>query len=176
MKTRIVYPQLWLDEKFVLCSLETKVLFNYLINNIYLNLSRYCRISDRKILFETGLTDEQLKNGKRELSELKWIFFYGEWMYHNHDCAYVDYEGNYRVKGAKAKEVSQVPSEIRQVLKGLVKNGGGDNKSLVDQSEINGSETGSQPYINKKLKTINHKTEIGMGLIRGRLQERGLMQ
>lgn len=180
MKTRVVYPQLWLDEKFVLCSLETKVLFNYLINNIYLNLSRYSRISDRKIKFETGLTDKQLAVGKKELTDLKWCFFHEEWIYHNHECAYVDYEGNLKVQVAKAKEIDQIPSEIKGVFKGLAEKGVGNKKTPTNQKELNPLATGSRLDINHKSETINHKSEIGEGsgmeLLRTTLKSKGMIK
>lgn len=112
MKTRIIYPQLWLDEKFAECKLATKLLFMYLISNQYLGLSRYSRISDRKILFDTGLNSVQLAEAKKELSSLRWCFFKDEWIFHNHECAYMDYNQNQRVLISKEKELSSVPSEI----------------------------------------------------------------
>lgn len=138
MKTRIVYPQLWLDEKFYSCSLETKVLFNYLINNIYLGLSRYTRISERKISFETGLNVDQITTAKSELEKLRWCFFKGEWIYHNHNCAYVDYKRNLNVEKSKQNEIDAVPYEI---------------KRYFDECCLNGVRT---PFTQKP-KTINHK-------------------
>lgn len=141
MKTRIVYPQLWLDEKFYNCSLETKVLFNYLINNIYLGLSRYTRISDRKISFETGLNTDQIILAKGELEALRWCFFKGEWIYHNHNCAYVDYKRNANVEKSKENEVENVPYEIKRYFKECCLNG-------------------VQTAFTQKPETINHKSEI----------------
>ena len=76
----------------------------YLISNQYLGLSRYSRISDRKILFDTGLNNVQINEGKRELEELRWCFFKDEYVFHSHDCAYVDYFRNEKVGKAKEKE------------------------------------------------------------------------
>lgn len=112
MKTRIVYPKFWFDEKFAECKISTKLLFVYLITNDYLKLSRYSRISDRRIIFETGLTSTQLKESKKELEDLRWCFFSGEWIYHNHECAYVDYLRNEKVESAKQKEIESIPSKI----------------------------------------------------------------
>ena len=139
MKTRIVYPELWLDKDFASCMSTTKLLFCYLINNIQLKLSPYLHITDRQIMFDIGLTVNQLETGKKELTNLRWCFFAGDWVFHNHKCAYVDYEGRDRVQEAKEKEISSVPLEIKEVFKGLI--------------------TGCQPVLNHKSKIINPKSE-----------------
>lgn len=161
MKTRIVYPQLWLDEKFVLCTPVTKTLFCYLINNVYLGLSRYCRISDRRITFETGLSASELAEGKKQLTELHWCYFHEDWIFHNHSCAYVDYAGNLKVEVARAKEINSVPKEIKEVFNRLAKNGISLKETAIDSDKFNGLKTGSDPDINYKLKTINHKSGTG---------------
>lgn len=145
MKTRIIYPQLWHDSKFCECSVEAKTLFMFIITNPYLGLSRYSRLSDRQIAFHTGLSGKKLENAKNELSTLKWCFFSDEWVYHNHDCAYIDYTGNEKVSVSKEQEIQNVPEKIKEVIKGLV--------------------TGYQPNINNKSEIINQK---GKGDARGK--------
>lgn len=120
MKTRIVYPQMWLDEKFAQCKLETKVLFCYLITNNQLALTPYLHITDRQILFDTGLTVNQLITGKQELTKLKWCFFTENWVYHNHACAYVDYTGRDRVIDARDKELDSIPSKVKEYFNPLI--------------------------------------------------------
>lgn len=131
---------MWLDEKFAQCSIPTKLLFNYLINNLQLGLSPYLHISDRQMMFDTGLNFNQLETGKKELSNLRWCFFTDNWVFHNHKCAYIDYDGRDRVIDSKAKEVAAVPEKVREYFKGLI--------------------TGSEPVLNHKSKTINQKPEI----------------
>lgn len=114
MKTRIVYPALWLDEGFAQCELNTKLYFMYLITNQALGLSRYTRISDRRVSFDTGLNTVQIKQAKEELEQLKWCYFKDEWVFQNHNCAYVDYIRNEKVSISKEKEIENVPSDIRE--------------------------------------------------------------
>lgn len=140
MKTRIVYPKYWKDENYVKTSLEAKVLFSYLTTCDSLSLTRYHRISDRQIMFDTGLNVNQLITGKEELSNLKWCFFYKEWVYHNHDAAYVSYEGRDRVLYSKLAELDLVPSEIIEFFNPLI--------------------TRYEPVLNYKSETINNKSEI----------------
>lgn len=139
MKTRIVYPQLWLDEKFASCNVTTKLLFCYLINNIQLGLSPYLHITDRQIMFDTGLNSNQLETGKKELSNLNWCYFTDNWVFHNHKCAYINYEGRDRVLQSKQEEIDKVPLKIKDIFNGLV--------------------TGYKPVLNHKSKTINHKSK-----------------
>jgi len=146
MKTRIVYPQLWLDEKFANCKQETKLFFMYLITNQSLGLSRYTRLSDRRISFDTGLNTVQINDAKKELEELSWCFFKEEWIYHKHDCAYVDYVRNQRVEAAKEKEINSVPQEIIEYFNDFCLN---KVKTNIKQS-LN---------INHKSKIINQKQE-----------------
>lgn len=112
MKTRIVYPKMWLDEKFASCPIEAKVLFCYLITNNQLGLTPYLHITDRQIMFDTGLDFNQLERGKESLTNIKWCFFTENWVFHNHDCAYIDYEGRDRVLESKAKEIESVPENV----------------------------------------------------------------
>lgn len=130
---------MWFDEKFATVSLETKVLFFYLISNDRLCLTPYLHITDRQILFDTGLTGNQLETGKKELTELKWCFFTENWVYQNHDCAYIDYTGRDRVQEAKMKEIENIPSKVVEYFNPLI--------------------TRYQPILNHKSKTINYKSE-----------------
>lgn len=140
MKTRIVYPKLWLDDKFADCAQSTKLLFCYLINNNYLSLSPYLHITDRQIMFDTGIKANQLETGKKELTKLKWCLFTENWVFHNHKCAYIDYSGRDRVIASKEEEINNVPQEVKDLFKRLI--------------------TGYKPNINYKLETINKKLEI----------------
>lgn len=150
MKTRIVYPQLWLDEKFAECKQSTKLFFMYLITNQSLGLSRFTRLSDRKISFDTGLNTVQINEAKEELIKLKWCFFKEEWIFHNHNCAYVDYKNNERVLTSKQKEIDLVPKEIIEYF----------NLSCSNKVETTLEQSSN---INKKSKTINQKRESVRG-------------
>lgn len=162
MKTRIVYPKMWFDEKFTLTEKETKVLFNYLINCNSLGLSRYHRITDRQMLFDTGIKPEELETAKKQLTELKWCFFKDDWVYHNHDCAYVSYGGRDIVMASKAKEISEVPQEIKDYFNPLITRYElvKEISSNVDnEAKVNPLTTGRKPLINHKQEIINDKSE-----------------
>jgi len=140
VRTRIVYPQMWLDEKFAQCNLETKVLFCYLITSNQLGLTPYHHITDRQILFDTGLNLNQLKTGKKELTDLKWCFFTDNWVFHNHICAYVDYTGRDRVIEAKNQELKNIPDKVIHIFNPLI--------------------TRYKPVLNHKSETISNNSYI----------------
>lgn len=139
MKTRIVYPKLWLDENFSQTSCQSKTLFFYLITCNSNGLTRYLHITDRQIMFDTGLSVEELKQAKSELEAIKWVFFTKNWAFHAHFAAYVDYLGRDRVMEAKEKELDDIPENILKYFNQLI--------------------TSYKPTLNHKPKTINPKTE-----------------
>ncbi len=121
----------------------------YLITNDKLGLTPYHRITDRQILFDTGVSDEALKTSKEELTSLKWCFFYKEWVYHNHACAYVSYMGQPKVVSAKERELGEIPIDVRNHFNPLI--------------------TRYQPNItiNQKLETRNQKLGEKEYLVKG---------
>lgn len=140
MKTRIVKPKLWTDPSFVEYKPTTKLLFLYLVTNDQLGLSPYLQITDRQMTFDTGLNSSQLEESKKEIQDSGLILFAENWVLHNHDLAYIDYEGRDRVVESKQSEIEAIPQPIKEVLNGLI--------------------TGYKPVLNHKLKTINPKSEI----------------
>lgn len=169
MKTRIVYPQLWLDDKFAETSVQAKTLFFYLITCQANGLTRYLHVTNRQIMFDTGLTTSELEQAKKELEAIKWAFFTENWVYHAHFAAYVDYEGRDRVLEAKDAELQKVPQKVVDYFNGLI--------------------TTYKPTLNHKSKTINHKSETklepiyntppdvrsGMDTVRDVLKTKGLL-
>lgn len=139
MKTRIVYSKMWNDDKFPGTDLVTKVLFLYLLSCDSIGLSPYHHITDRQIMFDTGLDFKGLETAKKQLTELKWCFFMDNWIYHNHDCAYLDYSGRDRVTDSKAKEMAAVPQKVHDYFNPL--------------------KTRYKGCLNHKSEIINHKPE-----------------
>lgn len=163
MKTRIVYPNMWLDKAFVQTSLQTKVLFGYLTNNQHLGLSRFTHISDRQIAFDTNLSDEDLETSKKELENIGWCYFHQDWIFHNHDAAYIDYQGRDRVMDSKRREISKVPTKIKEVIKGLI---AGYEK--YDYSEYFNSEHSIPTTVDSRVKSK------GLEHIKQNLEMKGL--
>jgi len=143
MKTRIVYPKRWNDREYINTSKETKVVFEFLIGGDFISLTPVQHIGDHLIGFFTHLTQEEVQTAKKELEQIKWCFFYKDWVFHNHDAAYVNYTGRDRVMKSKVKEILSVPPNVLEHFKGLVTR----YKEVINLSKT----------INHKSKTINHK-------------------
>lgn len=146
MKQRIVYPKMHFDEKYNATAKETKVVFMYLITCDTLGLTPYHRISDRQILFDTNLDQIELQKAKEELMGLRWCFFYKDWVYHNHACAYVNYDSKSpNVSNAKQIELLNVPLDVKEYFEPLITR----YRPVVDQSSTE-----------QKLEIRNKKLEI----------------
>lgn len=140
MKSRMVYPNLWVDSTFQDLTRLSKLLFLYLITCPHISLTRYTNISDKQIIFDTDLNKEELGKCKRELHDKRLVLFHETWQYHVHELSYVDYKGIERVNSAKEKELDSIPDEIKLVFNQLL--------------------TSSELVLNYKSETINPKSEI----------------
>lgn len=143
---------MWLDEKFAVCKQSTKLLFLYLITNVHLSLSRYTHLNDRQIMFDTGLNSVQLEESKKELEQLRWIFFKDGWYFHNHKCAYIDYVRNEKVATAKEGEINQVPSELAHYFNEICLNG--VETPLEHRSNLNHKPETINNNINNNLESV----------------------
>ena len=141
---------IWRDEKFAEFNKTEKLLTLYLISNQYLGLTRYAKIPDRTILFDTGLTKNEIAEAKQSLQE-KWqaFVFWGDWVYINNDWSYCDYSGG-KTSKAKEQELSSVPKEILSLVENIGQRLPNDCPSIG--------------LINNKLKIINNNT----GVVKGR--------
>lgn len=120
MKTRIVNPSLWENDKIAELSKDTRIAVSFLINNPKLGLTRYSFITDKYATYSTGLTATEWEKAKGELTGCGWCYFKDGWVYQNHDFAYLDYFGRDRVMISKEQEMDKVPLEIQEYFKGLI--------------------------------------------------------
>lgn len=119
---------------------------NYLIGNANIGLIPAYRLSDRDILYDTGLDKERLGQCKREVEPLGILFISG-YCCLGCDFGYFDYKGGKTVE-ARAREISGLPPEVREWFSQL----------LIAQSLPNDRATiGS---INTESKMVNEKSEI----------------
>lgn len=133
---------MWLDEKFVAnTSPYAKTLFFYLTTCQANGLTRYLHVTDRQLLFDTNLTKDQLTQAKKELENIKWMFFTTNWAYHAHFAAYVDYFGRDRVMSAKEQELEDIPQVVKEYFNGLI--------------------TSYKPVLNQKQETLKDKYNYG---------------
>lgn len=140
MKTRILYPKnIWFNKKLMSLDIESRLVCLYLISNNNIGLTRTYKQHDLEIRFLFSLTEKKLNLIKEEIQKTELFYFYEEWVFINNDFSYCEYFGRDRVVTAKDKEIANIPTEVKDVFKGL--------------------KRGYKPTINHKPKTINHKPE-----------------
>ncbi len=139
MKTRIIQTKIWKDLYFASLQQDEKLLFLYLLTNERINLSGIYELTDREILFDTGIKEEDLKKNKKKFSTDNKIHFINGWVkVINHD-KYNSYTGE-KNDLAKDRELSFVP------------------KYVIDyQYPIDTPSRGMDTSINHKSKIINKK-------------------
>lgn len=100
-----------------------------------------------EIMFVLGMTEKEVEKYKTELEQSELFYFYDEWVFINNEMSYCDYQGRDRVMKSKEKELEKINPDILGYFKGLKR----------------GYKGVSNPLLNHKPKTINHKRKGGMG-------------
>lgn len=119
---------MWRDEWFTQLTTTSKLLFVYLLTNEFVGLTGYFEITDRQICFDTGLTQAQLANSKKELANK--ISFKNNWVYVKNLTKYDPIRGeNNTLHKTYEAELSRVPEEI---IRGI------DAPSMVHEGTMHG--------------------------------------
>jgi len=141
MKTRKVHTKIWLDDWFCGLSLESKLLFVYLITNQYIGISGTYELSTRVILFETGLTQKQFDKAISDLFPK--VLAYNGWISVVNAESYDPIRGdNNTLWKTRNKEVEDIPQDI---------------KDHFDKCPINAPSMGDSP-------SIDGRKGIGIGI------------
>lgn len=140
---------MWEDSFFVSLSKNAKILFMYLITNQRINLCGCYEISDRVLVFDTGLTNSELKKAKEDLFPK--ARFYDGWVYLENAKRLGGYKGE-KNEEAIRKELSKIPDYITDVIL--------EPKQDRVSINIDGVSCISDTSINNKSEIINNKSEI----------------
>lgn len=151
MQTRIIHTKIWTDSFFSTLQPAEKLIFIYYITNPAVNIIHLYECSDKQVMFDTGVTDPELQQIKKKLSDSNKIKFFQGYVFLCNAYKYETYTGELSEKG-KAKAFSQLSNEVLRWYKGASRG-------------LEGSKKGT---INNKQETINNKLEIrnnkeGMG-------------
>jgi len=139
MKTRIVHTKVWSDDWFSGLCQTTRFLFLYLITNESIGLSGIYEISDRKIMFDTGLSKAELEESKKKLSEK--VDFYKGWV---------------KIKNSKKYNKAYTESSKNQIALGR-ELGYISDDILIHFDSLSEKMDSLSPFGDS---TINHKSEI----------------
>jgi hypothetical protein len=115
MKTRILKTDVWASDEFHALTSEAKILFVFLLTSPEIGLIEVYRISERSILFLTGLSREQFNNAKDQLTMNGLVDFCEDWVCIRTEIGYV--ASNYRGaknEVAKNREIDSVPVKIQK--------------------------------------------------------------
>lgn len=142
MKTRIIHTKIWKDPWFINLPRASSRLFFYLITCESNNICGVFELSDRQILFDTGLNSGELEQAKKDIQ--KKAIFYKGWVKLPNSSKYNNYVTNTKLEKAYKKELALVPDVVSKFMKGY------DTSMDTSIYTIN----------NHKSKIINHKSKI----------------
>ena len=111
MKTRIIHTKIWQDEWFCSLPRASRFIFIYLISCPQNNICGIFELPDRQIVFDTGVTREELEQAKKDLAG-RVIFMLG-WVKLIHSDKYNNYVTNDKMQVALQKELNIIPEEIK---------------------------------------------------------------
>ena len=113
MKARQIQARFWDDDFVQNATWQSRFVFIYLCTCLPINMSGIFQLTDKKIIFETGLSEEDFQIAKEELSENKKVLFYQGWVLVVNtfkNCKVWKSESNW---DAWAEEWSKVSKEVR---------------------------------------------------------------
>lgn len=119
MKTRIIQTRIWNDEFFGGLNVIPKFLFVYSLTNERIGLTGAYECPDRVIIFETGLSQDQLDQSKKPISSK--IIFINGWIVVMNAWKYNNYCSTEQQKKAYAKEYDLLPDFVKKYVKKLEK-------------------------------------------------------
>jgi hypothetical protein len=112
MKTRIIQTKLWEDEFIGELEANHKFLFLFLITNPLIGLTGAYECTERKIAFDTGLSIDVIREGKKALSE-KFIFW-KSWIIIKNALKFNNYAASDQQKVAYMNEYDMLPEFVKK--------------------------------------------------------------
>lgn len=117
MNQRKIHTKIWRDAWFQELSPTSKLLFLYLISNSHMGLSGFVELSNKTILFETGLNTADLEYAKTELKEK--VVFDNGWVFVKNLLKYDPIRGESNtLQKTLNKELIDVPVFMRKYADG----------------------------------------------------------
>ena len=111
MVSRLIYSKIWTDEFFTELTPSEKLLFFYFLTNEKINIIHIFELPLRTIMFDTGLTAEDIENAKNKFQAKGKLHFFKNYVYITNAWRYQEFGG---VKNdiAKQKQLRQLPKEV----------------------------------------------------------------
>ncbi|MFA4995718.1 MAG: hypothetical protein WC536_01090 [Patescibacteria group bacterium] len=81
MKARQIQARVWDDDFVQNATWQSRYVFIYLMTCLPMNMTGVFQLTDKKIIFETGLSDGDFEIAKEELSQNKKVLFCRGWVF-----------------------------------------------------------------------------------------------
>lgn len=118
MKNRLIETKFWKDSYIVTLTVEERLLYLYLLTNERVNIIHCYEITEREILFDTGIDRGILQKAKEKFQQDGKITFYKEYVFLNNSDKYESYTGELNEK-AKLKLQKQMPVDVYEWYRGI---------------------------------------------------------
>jgi hypothetical protein len=115
MKQRSFYEEIWRDDRFVALSRASKLVAIYCFTNPNIKLVKAFRLTDREIIFDTGINSDELTTAKKELTKLN-IYLVDNYCVLNSEYGVFNFKGE-KLQAAIEKQLSELPENIVLLMK-----------------------------------------------------------
>lgn len=140
MQTRIIQTSVFRDDWFLSLKAINRFLFIYFLVNEHVSILWLYQCPDALILFETGVTPQELSDAKSKFEEDGKIAFYKGWIYLLNAYRYENYKGESN-ETAKAKFLEKIGNEVLDWYNNKKDRGVG--RGVLTPSRIQNTETHS---------------------------------
>ncbi len=158
MKTRIVHTKIWSDNYYVDLSPIEKFLFLYFLANENVNIIHCYECPDRKIVYDTGITKDQLEKAKQKFETSGKIYFNKGYVLLKNASKYEEYTGPLNEK-AKDAAIKVLDRDILSWRERVLSNQNTPIYTPIDT----GKDASPIGDINHKSEIINQKEEVVKG-------------
>lgn len=118
MKNRLIETKFWKDSYIVNLSVEERLLYLYLITNERVNIIHCYEITEREVVFDTGI-DRGIYSARKDKFQKDGKFtFYKEYVFINNADKYETYTGELNDR-AKLKLEKQMPVDVLEWYRGI---------------------------------------------------------
>jgi hypothetical protein len=151
MKTRIIYTKVWKDKFFASLTPTEKLLFIYLLTNERVNIIHCYELTEREVLFDTGVDRDTYRGLKEKLEKADKVYFYKDWVYLRNASKYESYTGESNER-AKEKIEQEMSTDVFDWY-----------SNILDTPLYTPLHTPRAGTINKKSEIRNKKLKGGVG-------------
>lgn len=119
MKHRMINTSFHLDDKIEILPMHAKWLFMYFLTCSYIGMTGAFSVSDRRIMFETSLTEDELIKAKDELQKAGFVDFRGSFIIVKNANKHNSYRVSAKTSKAYEAELKGLPKEIQSLIEGV---------------------------------------------------------